>query len=153
MVCQCGKVCKNHRGLKIHQTKSGCQSREKHRQRTGLPGETGEISSRASNHSTRSLSARVFSLFGSGSTADASRSIDELLSLQDSTQATIREEQDDDVPDTEGDSPIVRLTTTEEDSPISGSSLTQNRETGQTTDPNPEGVFTFPEEWRTSSRT
>ncbi|WAR02791.1 hypothetical protein MAR_009349 [Mya arenaria] len=35
VVCRCGKVCKNHRGLKIHQTKSGCKAREIHQQRTG----------------------------------------------------------------------------------------------------------------------
>ena len=43
VVYQCGKVYKNHRGLQIHQTKSGCQICEKHQQSTYLPGNTGEI--------------------------------------------------------------------------------------------------------------
>ena len=43
VVCQCGKFYKNHRGLRIHQTKSGCQICEKHQQCTDVPGDTGQI--------------------------------------------------------------------------------------------------------------
>ena len=43
VVCQCGTIYKNHRGLQVHQTKSGCQICMCN-QRTYLSGET-EITS------------------------------------------------------------------------------------------------------------
>ncbi|XP_053391785.1 uncharacterized protein LOC128554536 [Mercenaria mercenaria] len=149
MVCQCGKICKNHRRLKIHQTKSGCRSREKHQQRIGLPGETGEISSLVPNHSIRSLSAPVFSMARSGSTAEVAQSVDYLLSLQGSIQDIVPEEQDNDVPDTEEDSPIFGLTSSRDDSPIFGSSNTQTSDRVTAAEASAEGPFTFPESWRT----
>ncbi|XP_077372334.1 uncharacterized protein LOC144033646 [Festucalex cinctus] len=57
-VCPCGKVCKNPRGLKIHQTKMGCLTRTQVVQRTGLvPGETQEEPGRESTHSAQTLYA------------------------------------------------------------------------------------------------
>ncbi|KAJ8356215.1 hypothetical protein SKAU_G00190090 [Synaphobranchus kaupii] len=53
--CRCGKVCKNSRGLKIHQTRMKCFEGEGASQRTGiLPGETQETGPEAP-HRARSL--------------------------------------------------------------------------------------------------
>ncbi|XP_060589960.1 uncharacterized protein LOC132745155 [Ruditapes philippinarum] len=150
VVCQCGKICKNHRGLKIHQTKSGCQSQRKHQQRTGLPGETGEISGQVSNHSTRSLLAPVFSMAGSRLTGEVTQSIDDLLSMQENIHVIVPEEQENDVRDEEEDSPIFRLNNTRKDSPIFGPSLTQSSERVSATENSTEDLLTLPESWRTS---
>ena len=53
--CQCGKVCKNIRGLKIHQSRSRCQSRPNQRERSANAGQTLEDHSQDSHHSTEDL--------------------------------------------------------------------------------------------------
>ncbi|VDI03328.1 Hypothetical predicted protein [Mytilus galloprovincialis] len=57
--CHCGKICKNQRGLKIHQSRSGCSRGIVTEQRTDLSGETQENPSQDTNHSARNLSASV----------------------------------------------------------------------------------------------
>ncbi|XP_033747101.1 uncharacterized protein LOC117332324 [Pecten maximus] len=60
--CKCGKVCKNLRGLRIHQAKARCQPEEIQQQRTGRrPDETQEVPSQESHHSAEDLSADVSS--------------------------------------------------------------------------------------------
>ncbi|CAC5381747.1 unnamed protein product [Mytilus coruscus] len=59
--CHCGKICKNQRGLKIHQSRSGCSRGIVTEQRTDLSGETQENPSQDTNHSARNLSASVTS--------------------------------------------------------------------------------------------
>ena len=55
--CECGKLCKNQRGLKIHQSKSKCGDVRTQTQRTEVPSdETQEITSQDSTHSTGDLS-------------------------------------------------------------------------------------------------
>lgn len=56
MVCTCGKVCKNTKGLKIHQAKMG-YLRPRSVQRTGQPGEMEERPGSVANHSTQNLQA------------------------------------------------------------------------------------------------
>ena len=69
-VCICGKVCKNPRGLKIHQTKMACLGKEQVKRRSGTaadatvpvvpiaePGQTEEEPGPESPHSTRNLQA------------------------------------------------------------------------------------------------
>ncbi|KAL1258987.1 hypothetical protein QQF64_009564 [Cirrhinus molitorella] len=69
-VCICGKVCKNHKGLKIHQAKMACLRRNQVEQRSGMvngatvlvaptaePGEMEEEQGPESPHSTRNLQA------------------------------------------------------------------------------------------------
>ena len=59
VTCNCGKVCKNKRGLAIHQGKSGCQRVRSSGQRiASLASETQEYSSLDSNHSTEELSVQ-----------------------------------------------------------------------------------------------
>lgn len=53
--CSCGKVLKNQHGLKIHQSRMGCQPHEL-RPRTTLVGETQEEPDPDAHHSVRSLS-------------------------------------------------------------------------------------------------
>ncbi|XP_052281306.1 uncharacterized protein LOC127878820 [Dreissena polymorpha] len=56
--CRCGKVCKNLRGLRIHQARTVCGQRTEQQQRAGLiPGETQEDPSQVTTHSTGDLSA------------------------------------------------------------------------------------------------
>ena len=50
-VCRCGKVCKNQRGLKIHQAKKGCVTPKELQQRTEKSGETSEVQEQETNHS------------------------------------------------------------------------------------------------------
>ncbi|CAC5371100.1 unnamed protein product [Mytilus coruscus] len=59
--CHCGKICKNQRGLKIHQSRSGCSRGIVTEQHTDLSGETQENPSQDTNHSARNLSASVTS--------------------------------------------------------------------------------------------
>lgn len=61
-VCRCGKVCKNPRGLKIHQTKIGCLRTERVVQRTvpvpdTAPGETEEELGPETPHSAQNPQA------------------------------------------------------------------------------------------------
>lgn len=56
-VCRCGKICKNGRGLKIHQSKMKCVQPEHNVQRTGKPGETEERPGQEANHSSPNLQA------------------------------------------------------------------------------------------------
>ena len=59
VTCNCGKVCKNKRGLAIHQGKSGCQRvRSSGQPIASLASETQEYSSLDSNHSTEELSVQ-----------------------------------------------------------------------------------------------
>ena len=59
VTCNCGKVCKNKRGLAIHQGKSGCQRVRSSGQRiASLASETQEYSSLDPNHSTEELSVQ-----------------------------------------------------------------------------------------------
>ena len=59
VTCNCEKVCKNKRGLAIHQGKSGCQRVRSSGQRiASLASETQEYSSLDSNHSTVELSVQ-----------------------------------------------------------------------------------------------
>ena len=109
VVCQCGKVCKNHRGMRIHQGKSGCQLRGKQKQRAGapgVPGKTREIASLVSNHSAGGLSAPVFTLAESGSEGEVTQTLDDLLGEQGSTQGTTPEEQSIDITIADDESPI-----------------------------------------------
>ena len=57
-ICDCGKECKNLRGLKIHQAKIKCMDERGHMLRTSLrPGETKEVHGQDSHHSAQSLHA------------------------------------------------------------------------------------------------
>ena len=59
VTCNCGKVCKNKRGLAIQQGKSRCQRVRSSGQRiASLASETQEYSSLDSNHSTEELSVQ-----------------------------------------------------------------------------------------------
>ena len=59
VTCNCGKVCKNKRGLAIYQGKSGCQRVSPSGQRiASLASEMQEYSSLDSNHSTEELSVQ-----------------------------------------------------------------------------------------------
>ncbi|XP_052260999.1 uncharacterized protein LOC127865146 [Dreissena polymorpha] len=56
--CKCGKICKNLRGLRIHQARSACGQKASQKQRTSLIlGETQEDTSQEATHRTRDLSA------------------------------------------------------------------------------------------------
>ncbi|XP_035990671.1 uncharacterized protein LOC118562404 [Fundulus heteroclitus] len=56
VTCICGKLCKNHRGLKIHQAKMKCLDRDNEVQRSGLvPGETQEEPGQEATHRAQSL--------------------------------------------------------------------------------------------------
>jgi hypothetical protein len=58
MECACGKVCKNLKGLHIHQTRSGCRRKKSQQQRTDVSsGETEKNPSQELNHSTGDLLA------------------------------------------------------------------------------------------------
>lgn len=60
VMCHCGKICKNKRGLKIHQSRTNCGKEGSHEQRTAVaPGETQERSRQEAPHSTGDLSAPV----------------------------------------------------------------------------------------------
>lgn len=74
-VCICGKVCKNLKGLKIHQAKMACLRRDQVKLRSGTaagvavtvtpaaePGETEEEPGPESPHSTRNLQATLIHL-------------------------------------------------------------------------------------------
>ena len=57
-ICDCGKECKNPRGLKIHQAKMKCMDERGHILRTFLlPGETKEVHGQDSHHCVKSLHA------------------------------------------------------------------------------------------------
>ena len=57
-VCECGKICKNEKGLRIHQGKMKCKERPQ--QRTAQPaGEAEENRSQEANHSAPDLRAEV----------------------------------------------------------------------------------------------
>ena len=56
-VFRCGKICKNERGLKKHQTKMKCSQPTSNLQHTGQPGETEESPGQESNHSLQNLQA------------------------------------------------------------------------------------------------
>jgi len=59
VTCHCGKVCKNQRGLRIHQGKSGCQRVRPLEQRiASMASETQEYSSQETTHSTDELTAQ-----------------------------------------------------------------------------------------------
>ncbi len=54
--CVCGKICKNEKGLKIHQSRMKCKERLQASQSTGLvPGETEEEPSPEAPHRAQSL--------------------------------------------------------------------------------------------------
>ena len=53
--CNCGKLCKNLKGLKIHQGKMKCMKVVEQPHRTGSPDKTQEEPSQESTHSARSL--------------------------------------------------------------------------------------------------
>ena len=56
VTCICGKLCKNQRGLKIHQARMKCLERESEVQRTGPgPGETQEEPGQEATHRSQSL--------------------------------------------------------------------------------------------------
>ena len=58
MTCDCGKQCKNLRGIRIHQAKIKCMDKNGQMLRTGLiPGETKEVHGQDSHHSTQSILA------------------------------------------------------------------------------------------------
>lgn len=58
--CICGKLCKNQRGLKIHQGRMKCLERGRLEQRTGTrPGKTKERKDQESHHRVQSLQVRV----------------------------------------------------------------------------------------------
>ena len=58
MICDCGKECKNLRGLRIHQAKMKYMDERCHTLRTGLlPGEMKEVHGQDSHHSVQSLHA------------------------------------------------------------------------------------------------
>lgn len=58
--CHCGRVCKNAKGLNIHQSRIKCRRGEKQRQHTAETlGEMQEDSSQEATHSTGDLSAAV----------------------------------------------------------------------------------------------
>ncbi|XP_049324773.1 uncharacterized protein LOC125789951 [Astyanax mexicanus] len=57
--CICGKICKNNRGLKIHQSRMKCLEQENAAQRTGLtPGETQEGPGPETTHRAQNLQVR-----------------------------------------------------------------------------------------------
>lgn len=82
VACACGKVCKHFRGLKIHQARSNCQQPDRLRQRKGLPDKTREKTGPVANHSTRSLSAPVLSLTGSGCWPEELQSLESLAETE-----------------------------------------------------------------------
>ena len=58
LICNCGKECKNLRGLRIHQAKMKCIDERGHMLCTGLfPGETKEVYGQDSHHSAQFLHA------------------------------------------------------------------------------------------------
>lgn len=57
--CHCGKVCKNTKGLKIHQGRTKCGKKGSQMQRTVVTGETQESSRQEEPHSPGDLSAPV----------------------------------------------------------------------------------------------
>ena len=58
MICNCRKECKNLHGLRIHQSKIKYKDERGHMLHTGLfPGETMEVHSPDSHHSTQPLHA------------------------------------------------------------------------------------------------
>ena len=80
--CECGELCKNQRGLKIHQSKSKCGDVRTQTQRTKVPSdETQEITSQDSTHSTGDLST-------SESSHDSSSILNEMPSREKDTTAT-----------------------------------------------------------------
>jgi len=132
IVCSCGKTCKNHRGMKIHQTRSGCQLREKQKQRTGLPGETREKTSQVSNHSASSLSAPVFSMTGGGSATVVSQAVYETPNSKNVAASEL--------PNIE-DSPIFGNHGNEE------SPIFKSRKRPKDVEPCRDEILVFPEEW------
>jgi len=57
-VCKCGNVCKNVRGLKIHQARSKCGQQLQHKHRKGSHlSETLEDSSQDNHHSAEDIKA------------------------------------------------------------------------------------------------
>ena len=80
--CECGKLCKNQRGLNIHQSKSKCGDVRTQTQRTEVHSdETQEITSQDSTHSTGDLSA-------SESSHDSSPILNEVPRREKETTAT-----------------------------------------------------------------
>ncbi|XP_049336392.1 uncharacterized protein LOC125802421 [Astyanax mexicanus] len=56
VICICGKLCKNHRGLKIHKARMKCLDKDNEVQRSGLvPGETQEEPGQEATHRAQSL--------------------------------------------------------------------------------------------------
>lgn len=53
--CHCGKLCKNLKGLKIHQVKAKCSTGKKREERTAVAGEMIEDHSQEQPHSTEDL--------------------------------------------------------------------------------------------------
>jgi len=82
-LCVCGKVCKNAKGLKIHQSRMGCRPDREQRQYTDLPdslsGETPENHSQDEHHSAEDLhdddqeQADESTVFGTGLGSQSSR--------------------------------------------------------------------------------
>lgn len=68
---RCGKVCKNLKGLRIHQARCVCQQSWKLEQRSDVTsGETEEESSQETNHSTRNLYTSTSSISGTQNLTD-----------------------------------------------------------------------------------
>ena len=56
VVCECGKVCKNLKGLRVHKSKIACVRVTSRNQRLGTPpSESQENTSQEEHHSTRNL--------------------------------------------------------------------------------------------------
>ena len=53
--CHCGRICKNLRGMKIHQAKSNCKNGAEQEERTAAAGEMVEDHSQEQHHSTEDL--------------------------------------------------------------------------------------------------
>jgi len=112
----CGKVCKNFRGLKIHQARKSCQRTKSMWQRKGLPNKTGEKTGPVSNHSTSSLSAPVLSLAGRGCSHKEFQYLEPIIETQ-TTKGGSSDSEQSLTPTTNEESPIFGQYRTE-DSPI-----------------------------------
>jgi len=87
--CNCGKVCKNQRGLRIHQGKSDCQRVRSQGQRiASLASETQEYSSLDSTHSTEELSVQETSQDVFRNPEEDDDPLLELLQTQNSPEAS-----------------------------------------------------------------
>ncbi|XP_056314571.1 uncharacterized protein LOC130229674 [Danio aesculapii] len=100
-VCRCGRICKNERGLKIHQSKMKCLQPDHNVQRTGKPGETEERQGQEANHSPQNLQAHYEDgnrNRGIGVSEDTRHQVvegtkDSILPQQDTCVGVVRKEQ------------------------------------------------------------